>query len=76
MSGALFKIKPKFHRWVRAGLREASKDVEGFYLKVDGRTEKGTIEQLFLFLDEFDARQVLEEWANLLNLQVIKTDAL
>lgn len=76
MTGALFKIQPKFHRWVQAGLREAGKDSEGYYLKVDGKTDRGEVEQLFLFLNEFDVRTILEEWADLLDCQVIRTDAL
>ena len=63
VTGALFKFREKFHRWKQAMLREASRDVEGYYLKVDGTNEKGEVEQLYLFLSELDVRQVIESWA-------------
>ena len=61
-TGAIFKFREKLHRWKQAMLREASKDAEGYYLKVDGTNEKGQVEQLYLFLSEFDVKRVIRSW--------------
>jgi len=69
-TGALFKIRPQFHRWKNAMLREASKDVEGWYLKVDGTAEDGKVEQLYLFLTRFDVEEVIGSWEKLLSEEI------
>lgn len=75
-SGVLFKFKTGNKRWKNAFLREASKDQEGFYLKVDGRNQQNEGEQLFLYLDEDDVRRVLNGWVEQLDLVLLKEDAL
>ena len=62
-TGALFKFKSKFHRWKQALLREASKDVEGYFIKVDGINENGEREQIYLFFNKFDVRRIIISWA-------------
>lgn len=62
-SGLLVKHRPNFVRWKSAGLREASLDSEGYYLKVDGTSEDERVEQLYLFLSSSDVASVIAGWA-------------
>lgn len=63
VSGLLVKHHPHFVRWKSAGLREASLDFEGYYLKVDGESESEKIEQLYLHLTSMDVAMVIVSWA-------------
>jgi len=61
-SGLLVKHKPSYIRWRDAGLREASLDIEGYYLKVDGTSEDRNLEQLYLYLSSSDVAVVIASW--------------
>lgn len=54
--------KPDFKRFTNAMLREASKDYEGYYLKVDlfDCSSRQTA-QIYLYLDARDVKRVIEE---------------
>ena len=55
--------KPDFVRWKDAGLREASIDEEGFFIKVDGTIADGKrMEQLYLYLNIHNVTDVISGW--------------
>lgn len=43
-------------------MREASLDIEGYYLKVDGEVENKEVEQLYLHLTASDVAVVVASW--------------
>lgn len=46
------------------GLREASKDSEGYYIKADGENEDGNLDQIYLYLRGSDVVDVIQGWIN------------
>jgi len=68
-SGILLKHKPDFIRWKTASLREAGKDSDGYYLKIDGLNENGETEQLYVMFLGMDVVDVILQWKKIVEEQ-------
>lgn len=58
---------PRIELHKPASLRDATKDFEGYYLKIDcGKDSEGSLVQVHVTLSRFDVERVVERWQAIL----------